>query len=300
MSNFLTRMGESSRIRAERAERQRPAELLAQRVRRLPPPPALRLSPQGFDLIAELKRRSPSEGTLASTALKISAQARDYARSGAAALSVLTEPDEFAGSLAHLKEAAAAAANAVGDLPVPTMRKDFLVSPYQLLEARAAGASGVLLIAAMLNDRELPAMVLATHQLGMFALVEVFDRADLQRATAVVRAAGPAVVEGRCRTLLGVNCRDLRTLAVDFGRFAALAPGMSGAVVDGIANDIPMVAESGVETPGQAARVAGLGYRLALVGTALMRSSDPGRLGTELLAAGRASAFEARGFSKPA
>jgi indole-3-glycerol phosphate synthase len=249
-------------------------------VRQLPPPPPLRLSPHGFDLIAEVKRRSPSAGTLAAGALQIAAQARNYVRGGAAALSVLTEPAEFAGDLAHLKEVAATAA------PVPAMRKDFLVSPYQLLEARAAGAGGVLLIAAMLNERALRAMLGATHQLGMFALVEVFDLPDLERAVPVIRAAGPATQDGRCRTLLGVNCRDLRTLQVDFGRFSALAPHLP--------RGVPSVAESGVESVGQAARVSGLGYDVALVGTALMRASDPGRLAAELLEAGRASAFESR------
>ncbi len=278
--NFLVRMAAASQVRAAVAEARRPAGPLAERLRQLPPPPALRLSPQGFDLIAEVKRRSPSAGALAAGALQIAAQARNYVRGGAAALSVLTEPAEFAGDLAHLKEAAAAAA------PVPAMRKDFLVSPYQLLEARAAGAGGVLLIAAMLGDRELREMLRATHQLGLFALVEVFDRPDLERAMAVIRASGPAIEDGRCRTLLGVNCRDLRTLAVDFGRFAALSPCLP--------RNVPAVAESGVESAGQAARVAGLGYRLALVGTALMRATDPGRLAGELLEAGRASASESR------
>lgn len=139
-------------------------------------------------------------------------------RGGAAALSVLTEPTEFSGDLADLKEVAATTT------PIPALRKDFLVVPYQLLEARAAGAGGVLLIGALLSDRALAEMLKATHQLGMFALVEVFDWPDLRRAMPFLQAAGPAVDEGRCRTLLGVNCRDLRTLQVDFGRFAALAP----------------------------------------------------------------------------
>lgn len=284
--DFLAGMAASSRVRADAAEKRRPAEDLAQRVRKLPPPASLRLSPQGFDVITEVKRRSPSAGNLAASALKIAAQARDYVRGGAVALSVLTEPSEFSGDLAHLTEAAAVAA------PVPAMRKDFLVSPYQLLEARTAGAGGVLLIAAMLGDRELREMLRAAHQLGLFALLEVFDLPDLQRASAMISAAGPAIADdGRCRTLLGVNCRDLRTLQVDFGRFAALAPHLP--------RGVPCVAESGVESVGQAARVAGLGYNVALVGTALMRAPDPGRLARDLLAAGRASAFESRRTRRP-
>jgi len=278
--DFLARMAASSRVRADAAERRRPSEALARRVRALPPPPPLRLSPQGFDIIAEVKRRSPSAGNLAASALKMAAQARNYVQGGAAALSVLTEPSEFSGDLAHLKEAAATAT------PVPAMRKDFLVSPYQLLEARAAGAGGVLLIAAMLGDYALREMLRAAHQLGLFALVEVFDLPDLRRASAMIAAAGPAIEDGRCRTLLGVNCRDLRTLKVDFRRFADLAPHLP--------RGVPRVAESGVESAAQAARVAGLGYEVALVGTALMRAPDPGRLARGLLAAGRASAFESR------
>jgi len=275
--DFLDRMAAASDARAHAAEARRPAEALAARAARLPPPPALRLSSQGFDLLAEVKRRSPSAGTLAGSALKVAAQGRNYARGGAAALSVLTEPDEFAGDLAHLKEVAAA-------VPVPAMRKDFLVSPYQLLEARAAGAGGVLLIAAILPGTQLKAMVAAAHQLGLFVLLEVFDRAELDRAVAVLRATGPALAAGACRSLVGVNCRDLRTLRVDFGRFAALAPALP--------RDIPAVAESGVETTAQAARVAALGYDVALVGTALMRAAEPARFAAELLAAGRASAAE--------
>jgi indole-3-glycerol phosphate synthase len=280
--DFLRRMAHHSRARADAAEARRPAEQLAERIVRLPPPPGLLLSTQGFDLIAELKRRSPAAGNLAAGSLNLAAQAREYLRGGAAALSVLTEPSEFDGDLAHLKEVAATAA------PVPAMRKDFIVAPYQLLEARLAGASGVLLIVALLADRELRALLTASHQLGLFVLVEVFDAAELGRALRAVRATGPARdANGRCRSLLGVNCRDLRTLQVDYGRFASLAPQLPV--------DVPCVAESGVESVAQAARVAGLGYQLALVGTALMRASDPARHAAALLEAGRASAAEGHG-----
>jgi indole-3-glycerol phosphate synthase len=278
--SFLARMGMSSTLRAVAGMERCPALILEARVRKLPPPPPLRLSPQGFDVIAEVKRRSPSAGVLAHRTLSITGQGRSYAQGGAAALSVLTEPKAFDGELAHLQAVAAAVA------PLPTMRKDFLVSPYQVLEARAAGASGVLLIAAMLNDARLQDMLRYTHRLGLFALVEIFDAADLDRSVAAIRAAGPVLVDGRCQSLIGVNCRDLRSLEVNFGRFAELAPHLPA--------DIPRVAESGVESPAQAARVAGLGYGVALVGTALMRAPDPAAFLAELLRAGRASAFEAR------
>lgn len=278
-ADFLARMGVSSTLRAVAGMERCPALILEARIRKLPPPPPLRLSPQGFDVIAEVKRRSPAAGGLAPRALRASVQARRYAQGGAAALSVLTEPEAFEGALPHLQEVAAA-------VPVPAMRKDFLVSSYQVLEARAAGASGVLLIAAMLNDARLQDMLRCTHRLGLFALVEIFDAADLDRSVAAIRATGPAIVDGRCRSLLGVNCRDLRSLKVDFGRFAALAPRLPA--------DIPRVAESGVDSASQAARVAGLGYGVALVGTALMRAADPAALVAGLLQAGRASAAEAR------
>jgi len=290
--DFLGRMAAASHARATAAMAQKPAALLAERVRGLAPPPALRLSASGFDLIAELKRRSPALGTLARSSLQIAGQARAYARGGAAALSVLTEPSEFDGDLAHLVEAAAAAdpvparrppggAGAPPPDPVPAMRKDFLVLPYQILEARAAGAAGVLLIVAMLDDARLAEMLQLALELELFVLLEVFDEADLERCSRLLPAAGQAVVDGRCRYMVGVNCRDLRTLAVDFGRFAALAPALPG--------QVPRVAESGVLTDVDAARVASLGYQLALVGTALMRSGDPAATLTGLLAAGRSS-----------
>ncbi|MCL4781201.1 MAG: indole-3-glycerol-phosphate synthase [Gammaproteobacteria bacterium] len=278
-ADFLARMAAGSAQRAAAGMQGCPPLILEARVRTLPAPPPLRLSPQGFDVIAEVKRRSPAAGILAGPALRITAQARSYARGGAAALSVLTEPEAFDGSLSYLAQVA-------GTVAIPAMRKDFLVSPYQVLEARAAGASGVLLIAAMLSDARLQEMLRYAHRLGLFALVEIFDAADLERSVSAIHAAGPALVEGRCVSLLGVNCRDLRSLKVDFGRFAALAPRLPA--------DIPCVAESGVESASQAARVAGLGYGLALVGTALMRAADPAAAVAGLLAAGRASACEAR------
>lgn len=278
--NFLARMAAGSHQRVAEAARARDPAGLEARARRLPAPPPLLLSPQGFDLIAEVKRRSPSAGSLASASLRVAAQARDYVRGGVAALSVLTEPAEFAGSLEHLKEVAAAAG------AVPAMRKDFLVAPLQLWEARVSGAAGVLLIVAMLDDAGLRELIRRAHALGLFVLIEVFDEADVHRALRALARQQAVFANGGCATLIGVNCRDLRTLTVDFGRFAALAPLLP--------RELPWVAESGVESPGQAARVAELGYRLALVGTALMRAADPARLARQLLAAGRASAPTAR------
>jgi indole-3-glycerol phosphate synthase len=153
------------------------------------------------------------------------------------------------------------------------MRKDFLVDAYQVLEARAAGASGILLIAAMLTDAGLEELLAASRELGLFVLLETFDSGDLERiARLSLPRDGPAV-------LVGVNSRNLRTLAVDFGRFAELA--------GRIRTDLPAVAESGIANTGDIEAVARLGYRLALVGSALMQDGDPGRTVAACVAAGR-------------
>jgi indole-3-glycerol phosphate synthase len=269
-ADFLARMAAASRRRLESAAARTSERELLKRAAAAPRPPALRLAAAGFDVIAELKRRSPSAGPLADASLDPSAQARSYAAGGACALSVLTEPEEFAGALEHVAEIAAL-------LPgVPVMRKDFLVGRYQVLEARVAGAAGVLLIAAMLDPEALEAMTAFALELGLFVLVEIFDQADLARCAPVLDLAA-----GTAQLLLGVNCRDLRTLQVRYERFAALAPALP--------RGVPWVAESGIETPAQAAELAGLGYRVGLVGTALMRSGGPAEALRALIAAGRAA-----------
>ncbi len=232
----------------------------------------LRLS--GFDLIAEVKDHSPAEGQLAGADADRAARAAAYAAGGAAAISVLTEPDRFAGELAHVEEVIAA----VADHKVPVMRKDFLTDVRQVLEARAAGASGVLLIAAILDDAVLDSMLACALEHSMFVLLEAFDADDLARCAALVDGpyAQPAA-EGLL--LVGVNTRNLRTLEVDPDRLARLADDLpAGAIA---------VAESGLKLAADAARVAGLGYRMGLVGTALMKSAEPGLLVAHMLSAGR-------------
>lgn len=271
-ADFLARMATASHRRLDEALARRSEKELRRLVDSMPPPPAPRFTAGAFHLIAEVKRRSPSAGQLAHTALAPAAQARDYAAGGALAISVLTEPEHFGGDLEHLREVAAA-------LPgMPVMRKDFLVGNYQVLEAREAGAAGVLLIAAMLDPEQFQAMLSCALELGLFVLVEIFDPADLAACLPAMRVAS-ATNAGRGRILLGVNCRNLRTLEVEFARFAALAPGLPAA--------FPWVAESGIETPQQAADVARLGYSAVLVGTALMRSDDPTAAARALLDAGR-------------
>jgi len=276
-SDFLTRMADSSRQRLAESRARCDEKSLRIRAEGRPPAAVLNLSSQGFDLIAEVKRRSPSMGVLADDTLSPVEQARRYAGAGAATISVLTEPAQFSGEMAHLEQVAEAIPG------IPAMRKDFLVSPYQVLEARAVGAGGILLIAALLSASELREMLITTLELGMFALVEAFDSKDLEVCLPVMDAVldhyGDTEMSGNCRMLIGINCRDLRTLEVDFPRFEMLANELPVA--------LPWVAESGVQTAEQARHVADLGYRLALVGTALMRADDPSSAVTALISAGR-------------
>ncbi len=271
--DFLRRMAAGSQQRFEQARTRVSAAKLSREISCLPVPPKLRLSSQGFDLIAEVKLRSPSAGQLAGENLDPVVQATRYAEGGAAALSVLTEPEQFSGDLDHLRAVTDAIDN------VPAMRKDFIVDPYQIMEARAAGAGGVLLIAAILDAPRLRDMLSTALELDLFVLVEIFDEADLDHCVPLLEGRATKDADQASRLLLGVNCRDLRSLEVDFERFARLAPELPQA--------IPHVAESGVETPKQAAQVAALGYELALVGTALMRAGDSALATKSLLEAGR-------------
>jgi indole-3-glycerol phosphate synthase len=268
---LLSDMHDASLERVARARERVPEEVLRSAALAALAPPPLRLTPRGFDVIAELKLRSPSLGDLSAATLDPVQRLEAYAAGGAAACSILTEPTRFDGDLGHLR----LAAEALGPLGVPVMRKDFLVDPYQVLEARAHGASGVLLIVRMVPHARLVELLDSAAELGMFVLLEAFDAGDLEVAAALAR-----VRAGRGeQVLMGLNCRDLETLAIDFGRFEALR--------DRLPSEWPAVAESGVQTPEDAAQVAALGYRLALVGTRLMRHADPEHALRELLAAGR-------------
>jgi indole-3-glycerol phosphate synthase len=268
MNGFLDEMARSSGLRVKEAQRHESFGALEQRARATPPSVALRLSPAGFDVIAELKLRSPAAGVLGEKNADWLGRVSAYARAGAAAVSVLTEPSRFDGALEHLQKASAV----LQPLGVPAMRKDFLVDPYQILEARAAGAGGALVILRMLSRAQISELLDIAAQHRMFVLLEAFDEADLLMAREIVAPRTETL-------LLGVNCRDLQTLKVVPERFAALAPLLRGGV--------PAVAESGVACAADARRMAGLGYRLALIGTALMACEDPSQLLRELLAAAR-------------
>ena len=265
MSDFLKGMAQSSAARAAAAPAFTDADF---------DKPVVPLSLGAFDVIAEIKNRSPAEGLLAKgdsdrvfgcDSDRVS-RARAYSAGGAAAISVLTEPSRFDGELSHLEEVVAAVPG------MPVMRKDFLVEPVQVLEARAAGASGVLLITTMLDDGKLRAMLDCAFEHGMFVLLESFDKEDLERSA--------KFLDRDARLLIGVNTRNLRTLEVDTERLQNLAPSLP---------DTTCVAESGLKVADDAARVMDWGYSMALVGTALMRSDDPTSLIKDMRAAGAAA-----------
>ena len=270
-TGFLEQMAAASRARVLAARAAcAPAELLA-RAMDTPPPPRLRLQPRGFDLIAELKLRSPAVGRLRGQDEDVVARVTTYARAGAAAVSVLTEPTRFDGSLEHLRTAA----QALLPLGLPAMRKDFLVDAYQVIEARLAGAGGVLAILRMLSEPELEALVGQARVLELFVLLEAFDEQDLERLDAVLGRLG---AEG---LMAGVNSRDLTTLKV--------VPSRLGQLARYLPTGIPRVAESGVGSAEDARRVAQAGYDLALVGSALMSGDEPAALASAMLTAARAA-----------
>lgn len=221
----------------------------------------------GVAVIAEVKRRSPSKGDLAPIA-DPAALAAAYADGGAAAISVLTEERRFGGSLADLRAVRA-------EVGIPLLRKDFIVSPYQLFEARAAGADLVLLIVAALPDRHLEALHQLAHDLGMTVLVEVHDEAEAARAAALGTP------------LIGVNARNLKTLEVDPDAFAHVAAQLPAGVVT--------VAESGIGGPADVGRVVAAGADVVLVGEALVRHGDPRSAVAALTAAGRPASLDTAG-----
>jgi indole-3-glycerol phosphate synthase len=207
-------------------------------------------------VIAEIKKASPSRGVIRSDFDPVSI-ACGYAVHGAAAISVLTEERFFQGHLDHL----AAIRDAVD---VPLLRKDFLFDPYQIYEARAFGADAALLIVAILPDDTLRALLSLAEELQLAALVEVHDRAELERA-----------LSGGAR-LLGVNNRDLRTFRTTLATTEALLPAVPA--------DVLVVAESGIESRADIERLEAAGVHAFLVGETLMRAADPGAKLAELLA----------------
>jgi indole-3-glycerol phosphate synthase len=237
-------------VREDLVRRQAQSSEADLRARLLDIPPALDPMPAfraaGSSVIAEVKRRSPSKGDLADIP-DPAALASAYERGGAAAVSVLTEERRFGGSLDDLQEVRAA-------VQIPVLRKDFVVDPYQLIEARAAGADLVLLIVAALPGDSLQSLYDHARDLGLTALVEVHDEPEAERALAVGAH------------LVGVNARNLKTLEVDPATFGKVAP---------LLTDVVRVAESGVTGPADVRRFVAEGADVVLVGEALVKDGDP-------------------------
>ncbi len=278
--DFLADMASSSRARVREARAALPDEQLLKLALATPLPPRLKLSSQGFDIIAEVKLRSPAMGALRDASEDIGARVTSYAAAGAVAISVLTEPQRFDGSLQHLRSAVAALGR-----NTPAMRKDFLVDPYQVMEARYAGAGGVLAILRMLPYDDTVALITMAIRLGLFVLLEAFDAADIEVAERLLAAHQAAATSAEAPLLVGVNCRDLVSLQVVPGRLEAMAARLP--------RNVARVAESGLESPADAARLAAAGYSMALIGGALMKSAQPAVLLSDMLATGRNAAVRA-------
>jgi indole-3-glycerol phosphate synthase len=250
-------------VREDLVDRQHSVDLrtlqdMAERRPEALPAEAILRNDAGVKVIAEVKRSSPSKGALAAIA-DPAALAHDYERGGASIISVLTERRRFGGSLEDLAAVRAA-------VDVPLLRKDFIVSGYQVWEARAFGADVVLLIVAALDQEALVSLVERVHSLGMMALVEVHDADEVPRAV----DAGARVI--------GVNTRDLRTLEVDRSQFARVAPTIPSGIVK--------IAESGVRGPHDVLEFARAGADAVLVGESLVTGKNPRSAVADLVAAG--------------
>jgi indole-3-glycerol phosphate synthase len=262
MSDALARICATTRDAVARARAARPLAAVEKAAAAAPPPRGFiaalerRIAGGGYGLIAEIKKASPSAGLIRAD-FDPPALARAYAAGGAACLSVLTEEAHFQGSLRHLE-----AVRAAVDLPL--LRKDFVLDPYQIPEARAAGADCILLILAALSDAEAHALEAAAGAWGLDVLAEVHDSGELARALKLKTR------------LVGINNRNLKTLKTDLDTASELAAQVPGGYV--------LVSESGLGSPADLARVAKLGVRCFLIGESLMRQADVAAATRALLA----------------
>lgn len=261
--NTLTEICAAKRADIARRKSDVPQSLLIKQMAQAEPPRGFKaalqnkISQGGVGLIAEIKKASPSAGVIRAD-FNPAALARAYEAGGAACLSVLTDTAYFQGSDEHLKEAS-------GATPLPVLRKDFILDPYQIFESRALGADCILIIMAALTDAEASILDDMARDLGMDVLVEVHDKAELERALLL------------SPSLVGVNNRNLKTLKTDL------------AVSESLAKEIPAnilaVCESGIRDAGDAGRMRKAGFSCFLVGESLMRETDVARATKALLGA---------------
>ena len=255
--NFLLTMSSKSLERYQSNSQNISEHQLLERCEASKPNRMFQLNKDGFMFIAEIKKASPSIGELSPDNFELCQQAQNYIKGSADIISVLTEPTRFLGSLEDLSKLSKQYPN------TPFMRKDFLVHPYQVSEACYSGAAGVLLIAGILSDAKLETMIKRAQQHHMFVLVEVFNKAELEQSIDVI-----ANLNNQPNSImLGVNCRDLKSLEVNFSWFEHLA--------ELLPKDLICVAESGTNVPSDIRKIVSWGYRGALIGTTLMQSDDP-------------------------
>jgi indole-3-glycerol phosphate synthase len=268
MTDVLTRICDGKRAEVARASAARPLREVERAAREISPSrgfiAALERTVQSgrYGLIAEIKKASPSAGLIRAD-FDPASLAQAYAQGGATCLSVLTDGPDFQGEPAHLVAAHAACT-------LPALRKDFIVDPYQVIEARAMGADCILLIMAVLSDREATALESIARGWGLDVLVEVHERAELERA-----------LQLKTR-LIGINNRNLKTLKTDIATTEQLAAW--------VPQERLVVSESGLATPAELARMHRAGVSCFLIGEALMRQSDVAAATTRLLAKEPASA----------
>lgn len=265
LNDILAEVGEDLEVRMAQTSLDELKETASRQAPALDPRPALRAN--GVSVIAEVKRCSPSKGSLADIK-DPAALAADYEAGGATAISVVTEERRFRGSLDDLRAVR-------GRVDVPVLRKDFITTSYELWEARAAGADMALLIVAALEQNALESLVERARSIGLTPLVEVHDEPEVERALAAEA------------DVVGVNQRDLRTLEMDPTCFGRLAPLMPSGVIK--------VAESGVRGPHDVIDYARSGANVVLVGETLVRDADPRSSVADLVAAGAHPALQHRG-----
>jgi indole-3-glycerol phosphate synthase len=262
VSDILSRIVAGKRIEVAAAQSKRPLDELERLARVLPPPRGFAaaldqaVAARGYGLIAEIKKASPSAGLIRAD-FDPPALARAYQDGGAACLSVLTDTPHFQGSETHFKAARAA-------VRLPAIRKDFIVDPWQIAESRAMGADCVLLILAALTDGDAREFEAAALAYGMDVLVEVHDEAEFDRALRLKSR------------LIGVNNRNLKTMVTDIATTERLAARLP--------QDRVLVAESGLKSPADLARLARAGARRFLIGESLMREADVAAATRALLA----------------